>query len=86
MNSALLRRRGNHYRQRIAGCHAGLGRCNSKGCPTNAELSQLQIDKTAIGDLQNLDQALSIVLLREELVRGVQRVAGSGGVENYFAA
>ena len=37
-----------------------------------------------IGLLKSL--ALSIVLLRQELVRGVQRIAGSGGVENYFDA
>ena len=44
----------------------------------------------ARSETEAVDQALSIalllVLLREEVVRGVQRVVGSGGVENYFAA
>ena len=31
-----------------------------------------------------VDQALSALLLREELIAGVRRVAGSGGVENVF--
>jgi hypothetical protein len=31
-----------------------------------------------------IDQALSFLLLREELVEGVARIAGSGGVSNCF--
>lgn len=54
----------------------------------------LNIDQTKLDQVRSLldvkteteaiDQALGIVLLRQELVEGVQRIAGSGGVENYF--
>ena len=55
-----------------------------------AELDQVRSLLDARSETEAVDQALSIVLLlvllREEVVRGVQRVVGSGGVENYFAA
>ena len=35
-------------------------------------------------ETEAVDQALSALLLREELIAGVRRVAGSGGVENVF--
>jgi hypothetical protein len=31
-----------------------------------------------------IDQALSILLLREELIEGIERIAGTDGVENVF--
>jgi len=31
-----------------------------------------------------IDQALDLVLFREELIEGIGTLAGSGGVENYF--
>jgi len=36
-------------------------------------------------ETEAVDQALSALLLREELIAGVRRVAGSGGVENVFS-
>jgi hypothetical protein len=54
----------------------------------------LNIDQRKLDQVRNLleakteteavDQALGIVLLRQELIEGVRRIAGSGGVENYF--
>lgn len=54
----------------------------------------LNIDQSKLDQVRSLldvkteteavDQALGIVLLRQELIEGVQRIAGSGGVENYF--
>jgi hypothetical protein len=35
-------------------------------------------------ETEAVDQALSSLLLREELVEGVRRIAGTGGVENVF--
>ena len=35
-------------------------------------------------ETETVDQALSLVLLRQELVAGVRRIAGSGGVDNVF--
>ena len=51
-----------------------------------AKLDQVRSLLDARSETEAVDQALSIVLLRQELVRGVQRIAGSGGVENYFDA
>jgi hypothetical protein len=31
-----------------------------------------------------IDQALDLVLFREELIDGIRSLAGTGGVENYF--
>ena len=31
-----------------------------------------------------VDRALDLLLFREELVAGVERIAGTGGVENFF--
>jgi len=31
-----------------------------------------------------IDQALGLLVFREELVEGIRRIAGTGGVENYF--
>jgi hypothetical protein len=35
-------------------------------------------------ETEAVDQALDLVLFRQELVRGIRRIAGSGGVENAF--
>jgi len=45
-------------------------------------LSDLAVRHQVAASTQN--QALSALLLREELIAGVRRVAGSGGVENVF--
>lgn len=31
-----------------------------------------------------IDQALELLIFREELVAGMRRIGGTGGVENYF--
>jgi hypothetical protein len=56
----------------------------------NLNVDQTKLDrvKDALGaktETEAIDQALSMVLLREELVEGIRRIAGSGGVENVFA-
>ncbi len=35
-------------------------------------------------ETEAVDQALEMLLFREELIAGVERIAGTGGVENYF--
>ncbi|MGW8266407.1 MAG: type II toxin-antitoxin system VapB family antitoxin [Longimicrobiales bacterium] len=35
-------------------------------------------------ETEAVDQALSALILREELIAGVRSVAGTGGVENVF--
>ena len=35
-------------------------------------------------ETEAVDQALSALILREELIAGVRRVAATGGVENVF--
>jgi len=31
-----------------------------------------------------IDQALELVVFRNELIEGIRRISGTGGVENYF--
>lgn len=58
-------------------------------CP---ERSQIEFGGTvdvremlgAESETEAIDQALSFLQLREELVAGVARIAGTGGVTNYF--
>jgi hypothetical protein len=35
-------------------------------------------------ETEAIDQALSMLLLREELIEGIERIGGTGGVINYF--
>lgn len=35
-------------------------------------------------ETEAIDQALDLILFRDELISGVARIAGSGGVENFF--
>ena len=35
-------------------------------------------------ETEAVDQALELLILREELVAGIHRIAGTGGVENFF--
>ncbi|MBI4410787.1 MAG: hypothetical protein HY561_13845 [Gemmatimonadetes bacterium] len=56
----------------------------------NLTVDQSKLDrvKDLLGcktETEAIDQALSLVLLREELVEGVERIAGTGGVTNVFA-
>ena len=55
----------------------------------NLNIDQAKLDRVrellgAGTETEAVDQALSALLLREELIAGVRRVAGSGGVENVF--
>jgi hypothetical protein len=60
----------------------------------NIRRKNLNVDQTKLDQVRHLlevkteteaiDQALGIVLLRQELVAGVRRIAGTGGVVNYF--
>jgi len=56
----------------------------------NLNIDQAKLDRVrellgADTETEAVDQALSALLLREELIAGVRRVAGSGGVENVFS-
>lgn len=55
----------------------------------NLNIDQAKLDRVrellgADTETEAVDQALSALILREELTAGVRRVAGSGGVENVF--
>ena len=55
----------------------------------NLNIDQAKLDRVrellgADTETEAVDQALSALLLREELIAGVRQVAGSGGVENVF--
>jgi hypothetical protein len=38
----------------------------------------------ARSETEAIDQALDLVLFRDEVIEGIERLAGTGGVENYF--
>ena len=46
------------------------------------KLNQVRSLLGARTETEAVDQALDIVLFRQELVRGIRRIAGSGGVDN----
>jgi hypothetical protein len=55
----------------------------------NVNIDQSKLDRVreilgAESETEAIDQALSLLLLREELVEGVEKIAGTGGVTNYF--
>jgi Arc/MetJ family transcription regulator len=55
----------------------------------NMNIDQAKLDRVRelLGvdtETEAVDQALSALILREELIAGVRRIAGSGGVENVF--
>jgi hypothetical protein len=55
----------------------------------NVNIDQTKLDRVrellgASSETEAIDQALSLLLLREELIEGVARIAGTGGVTNYF--
>ena len=55
----------------------------------NLNIDQAKLDRVrmllgAATETETVDQALSALLLREELIAGVRAVAGTGGVENVF--
>lgn len=55
----------------------------------NMNIDQTKLDRVRelLGvdtETEAVDQALTALILREELIAGVRRIAGSGGVENAF--
>jgi len=56
----------------------------------NLNIDQAKLDrvKRALGaktETEAVDEALSMVLFREDLVEGIRRIAGTGDVENVFS-
>lgn len=55
----------------------------------NINIDQAKLDRVrellaASSETEAVDQALSMLLLREELIEGIEQIAGTGGVENVF--
>jgi Arc/MetJ family transcription regulator len=61
---------------------------------TNIRRKNLNIDQAKLDEVRRLlgvgteteavDQALSLLILREEMIVGIGRIAGTGGVRNVF--
>ncbi len=70
------------------------GTSRTRAVGSNIRRKNLNIDQTKLDRVRDLlgvkteteaiDQALDVLLLRRELTEGVRKIAGSGGVENYF--
>ena len=55
----------------------------------NVNIDQAKLDRVrallgAESETEAIDQALAMMLLREELLEGVEKIAGTGGVVNAF--
>jgi len=55
----------------------------------NLNIDQEKLDRAvsilgARSETDAVDQALDLVLFRDEVIEGIERLAGTGGVENYF--
>jgi hypothetical protein len=55
----------------------------------NVNIDQTKLDRARklLGtetETETIDQALDMILFREKVVRGIERVAGTGGVQNVF--
>jgi hypothetical protein len=55
----------------------------------NVNIDQEKLDRAvsilgARSETEAIDQALNLVLFRDEVIEGIERLAGTGGVENYF--
>jgi len=55
----------------------------------NVNIDQSKLDRAveilgARTETDAIDQALSLLIFRDELVAGIQRIGGSGGVEDVF--
>ena len=55
----------------------------------NLNIDQGKLDRAveilgARSETDAIDQALDLLVFREELLAGIDRIAGKGGVENYF--
>ena len=73
---------------RAAKEHATGGR-NRQIRRKNLNIDQAKLDQAvsilgARSETDAIDQALDLVLFRDELVDGIRSLAGTGGVENYF--
>lgn len=57
----------------------------------NVNIDQVKLDRVrelldAPSETDAIDQALSLLLLREELIEGVERIAGTKGIDEAFEA
>ena len=55
----------------------------------NVNIDQAKLDRAveilgARSETDAIDQALSLLIFRDELVAGIQRIAGTGGMEDVF--
>lgn len=55
----------------------------------NVNIDQEKLDQVvrilgSKSETEAIDRALDLVLYRDELVEGIERIIGTGGVENYF--
>ena len=55
----------------------------------NLKIDQEKLDRAvsilgARSEADAVDQALDLVLSRDDMIEGIGRLAGTGGVENYF--
>ncbi|MEX0599213.1 MAG: hypothetical protein WD205_01140 [Rhodothermales bacterium] len=55
----------------------------------NINIDQAKLDRVrkllaASSETEAVDQALSMLLLREELINGIEQIAGTGGIDNVF--
>jgi hypothetical protein len=55
----------------------------------NLNIDQAKLDEVrrllgASTETEAVDQALSLLLMREEVSAGIRRIAGSGGIRNVF--
>jgi Arc/MetJ family transcription regulator len=55
----------------------------------NVNIDQHKLDRAvkilgARSETDAIDQALELVVFRDELIEGIRRMAGTGGVEDYF--
>jgi hypothetical protein len=55
----------------------------------NVNIDQAKLDRVreilgASSETEAIDRALSLLLLREELIEGIGKIAGTGGVTNFF--
>jgi hypothetical protein len=55
----------------------------------NMNIDQEKLDRAveilgARSETEAIDQALDLLVFREELLSGIDRIAGNGGIENYF--
>jgi hypothetical protein len=55
----------------------------------NVNIDQWKLDRVkellnADSETEAIDQALAMLLFREELLEGIEKIGGTGGVMNYF--